>query len=380
MKPEDIKVGDTFTSNNFGRYRVGILDGTHAWIVFENTGNVEHPSLKTIIANGVVDYKGPYHIKVGGLYNTSNYGQVRVIKIVNTKEVTVEFVDTGNRVETQKNVVLAGLLTDRTAIALREKEAVERRQEEKRIARETKERERLEQKQIAEAEMEARRLARENAKEQERAIKRTMNSRGEVFIGTIHTDRLNLKFEVVGRPDGKPSWIVKYIESGNEYEVSEYLINKGSVYDKKLDTFFELKAAYDKVQSSLWYMANRERVIQRASNYQKKNLDRARANNQNRRARRQGAEGSHTIEELNILFESQEGRCACCNVELTGANKHLDHKYPLALGGTNYIWNLQWLCQFCNNSKSDTHPDEWEIYSKSEHFQHLLKSRGATLQ
>jgi 5-methylcytosine-specific restriction endonuclease McrA len=376
-----IYVGYLATSNNFGRYKVGKLDGDHAWIVFEETGNVEHPSLKTIIANGVVDYKSPkYELKLNGLYNTNNYGKVKVVKIVSTKEVTVEFVNTGNRVVTQKHTILAGLLTDKTAIALEQKELIEKKAEESRIQRELK----ATEKKLEVARLRAIADARKEEKEAEKAAlreeKRKLGSDGCVFLGTTLEDRLGMKFQIIDRVDNTANWVIKYLQSGNEYTYQESVIKRGNAFDKKLSNFFDLKAAYDKKQAALYYEANRERLLQRAINYQKSNLDRARVNNQNRRARRTGAEGSHTLEETNHLLEVQDNKCACCNIELSQDNKHLDHIYPLALGGTNYIWNLQWLCQFCNNSKSATHPDEWEIYSKSEHFQQMLKSRGSTLQ
>lgn len=376
-----VRIGDIYTTNNFGRFKIGKWDGEkHCWIVFENTGNVQRVAVRLVVANGVVDYKGAYHIQVGGLYNTSNYGKVRVLKIVTTKEVTIEFVETGNRIVTLKENILSGLLVDKLAIAIREKEI----QEEKVQLREQQRLLKEEEKRLAEEEAKAAqnkiKEEKENEKRVLREFKRTLNSKGEVFIGTKHTDKLEMEFEVLARAEFSDKWVVKYLISGNSYEVSESHIGRQSVFDRKLDDFYELKAAYDKKQSALWYQANREKTIQRCSAYQKLNLNRSRVNNQNRRARREGAEGRHTLEETDLLFQSQEGKCACCGVQLDDSNKHLDHVMPLALGGTNFIWNLQWLCQFCNNSKSATHPDEWEIYSKSEHFKEVLKQRGQVLQ
>lgn len=376
-----VRIGDTYTTNNFGRFRVGKWDGEkHCWIVFENSGNVQRVSLKLIIANGIVDYKGAYHIQVGGIYNTSNYGKVRVLKITTTKEVTVEFVETGNRIVTQKENILSGLLTDKLAITLREKELSEKKAELREQQRKEKEQEKLKREEDAKAVQDKIREEKEAEKNALRDFKRTLNSKGEVFIDTVHRDKLEMDFKVLSRAEYSDMWVVKYLVSENVYEVSESQISRQSVLDRKLEKFFDLKAAYDKRQSALWYQANREKTIERCSAYQKLNLNRSRVNNQNRRARREGADGRHTIEETNLLFESQEGLCACCGVTLDDSNKHLDHVMPLALGGTNFIWNLQWLCQFCNNSKSATHPDEWEIYSKSEHFKEVLKQRGQVLQ
>jgi 5-methylcytosine-specific restriction endonuclease McrA len=377
----DIYVGYLATSNNFGRYKIGKMDGDHAWIVFEDTGNVEHPSIKTIIANGVVDYKSPkYSLKLNGLYNTNNYGQVKVIKITNSKEVTVEFVNTGNRVVVQKSAILAGYITDKLAIAMQEQKNSELRAEEKRIIAETRRAEKAAIEESNRLVKEAAKAEREAARAAIKSVQRTLDSKGEVFIGTVHKDLLDMEFKVVDRVDGTSQWVVKYLESGNEYNYSENLIRKKSVGDKKREDYFVLKAKYDKARAAKWYQENREHAIKRACEYQKLNLDRARVNNQNRRARRNGAEGNHTLEETNRLLDEQGHKCNCCGIALTASNKHLDHIYPLALGGTNYIWNLQWLCQFCNNSKSATHPDEWEIYSKSEQFQSVLKAHGQQLQ
>lgn len=85
--------------------------------------------------------------------------------------------------------------------------------------------------------------------------------------------------------------------------------------------------------------------------------------------------GTHTLDEINELFDKQGGLCNCCREVLTDKNKHLDHIMPLALEGSNYIENLQWLCQFCNSSKSDRHPDEWAVYSASPEFKERREKR-----
>lgn len=380
MKPGDIQIGDTFTSNNFGRYRVGKMDGDHAWIVFEDTGNVEHPSLKMIVANGIVDYKGGYELRVGGLYNTSNYGKVKVLKITDSKTVKIKFVNTGYETVSQKHAILAGLLVDKLAQLIAAEDA-RREKEAKREAKKQAESEaRRKAKELQDAEKEARRQEQEMEKLAIKETRRLLGSDGHTFMGTLHTDKLNFKFQVVDRKGLTATWIIKYLDSGNQYECSEGNIKRCRVYDTKHPDYFDLRAKYNKEQSALYYEANRERIIKMNSEYQKNNLDKARVRNQNRRTKRVGNEGTHTLDEVQFILESQNYKCACCSIDLDEGNKHLDHIYPLALGGTNYAWNLQWLCQFCNNSKSAAHPDDWKLYSKSEHFTERLKARGVTVQ
>ena len=63
---------------------------------------------------------------------------------------------------------------------------------------------------------------------------------------------------------------------------------------------------------------------------------------------------------LAALFDSQLGLCAnpYCQTSLKDGC-HVDHIMPIALGGTNDLRNLQFLCPSCNHRKTKLHPDEW---------------------
>lgn len=69
-----------------------------------------------------------------------------------------------------------------------------------------------------------------------------------------------------------------------------------------------------------------------------------------RYARLKGAEGKFTLEEWNQLLCKHEYKCVHCgyNGKLTK-----DHIIPLTKGGSNYITNIQPLCQSCNSSKGN---------------------------
>jgi hypothetical protein len=49
---------------------------------------------------------------------------------------------------------------------------------------------------------------------------------------------------------------------------------------------------------------------------------------------------------------------SCGRTAKDGVKLHIDHKVPIALGGTNDPDNLQTLCQECNLGKSATHPED----------------------
>lgn len=58
-----------------------------------------------------------------------------------------------------------------------------------------------------------------------------------------------------------------------------------------------------------------------------------------------------------VLFKEQSGKCALCGSKIAAAQRGtLDHKQPLAHGGSNHITNLQLVHRRCNNRKGH----EWE--------------------
>lgn len=69
-----------------------------------------------------------------------------------------------------------------------------------------------------------------------------------------------------------------------------------------------------------------------------------------RQARLKGAEGKFTLEEWNQLLCKHEYKCVHCGY--TGKLTK-DHIVPLTKGGSNYITNIQPLCQSCNSSKGN---------------------------
>lgn len=99
-------------------------------------------------------------------------------------------------------------------------------------------------------------------------------------------------------------------------------------------------------------------AIVRVKKWRKENPEGVRRNSQTRRARKKGAAGSHTAEQLLQLLERQRFKCAGCTTSVKD-KRHIDHIMPLARGGSNDIRNLQWLCPVCNNKKHAKDPIAW---------------------
>lgn len=94
---------------------------------------------------------------------------------------------------------------------------------------------------------------------------------------------------------------------------------------------------------------NKEKVAQANREWAKNNKDKVNAIAHKKRAILRNCEGSYTSEEWIALCEAYGNKCLCCrkpNIKLT-----VDHIIPLSRGGSNYITNIQPLCQACNNKK-----------------------------
>lgn len=75
-----------------------------------------------------------------------------------------------------------------------------------------------------------------------------------------------------------------------------------------------------------------------------------------RRCRQIEAAGSFTKSQISAILKAQNFCCSYCDAT---ENLHLDHAMPLSRGGSNWPWNLQWLCAFHNLSKRDKTDSEY---------------------
>lgn len=123
-----------------------------------------------------------------------------------------------------------------------------------------------------------------------------------------------------------------------EYRLARYAQNPSK--------YIEIANAYRK--------ANPEKRAQ----YRKDNKLKLTVHWHTRRARKVSAGGSYTDKEISDLMRKQKNRCPVCGVGIS-SKYHIDHVMPLALGGTNFINNIQLLCPPCNLSKGARHPMEF---------------------
>lgn len=110
--------------------------------------------------------------------------------------------------------------------------------------------------------------------------------------------------------------------------------------------------------------ANREKWLEYfreyARQWRQENLDKHRAKEALRRARKRQAATEHfTPEDVKRIW-GENPVCVYCQERPA---EHLDHFVPLALGGEHSLTNATWpACAPCNFRKQDKHPWEW-LYS-----------------
>lgn len=108
------------------------------------------------------------------------------------------------------------------------------------------------------------------------------------------------------------------------------------------------------------YRKNPGAVNVRNKRWKQENPKKCQVHRENYRARKLGAEGHYTTEDIQCILLSQNGVCAApfCSNDVT-ENGHVDHIKALSRGGSNWPNNLQVLCPLCNKSKGAKDYEEW---------------------
>lgn len=129
-------------------------------------------------------------------------------------------------------------------------------------------------------------------------------------------------------------------------------VQKAAYYQAHREIIRAQQAAYYQANSgaAMAYRAAHRKAISivKAAYYQA-NSGMVMARNAVRRARKMGSGGSFTNVEWQGLLNQTGHRCLACGA--VGVPLTRDHVMPLSLGGSNWITNIQPLCNRCNDSK-----------------------------
>jgi len=306
--------------------------------------------------------------EVGLVYKTNNCGDVVVLEYDTNKRIKIKFIDTGNQYVIQKDALEKGLIKDSIEILRAVSERQNNIEKERLLHRSlllekklTIDKEKLEKTLRRQEESKARSVEADKRKMENASKRKEQNLKSyQELIGNTYSHSYFGEYQVTAVDMGKlPLCLqVKFSISGYETWANRGVVLRGSVLDKSRceEESWKLITVLERAKS---YQENREKQLSKAKQWQKDNPDKCRVRNQNRRAKRFELGGEVTLEELDNLMIEQDYKCANCKDELTDENKHMDHKIPIALKGTGDIGNIQWLCDYCNLSKNDKHPDLW---------------------
>ena len=114
----------------------------------------------------------------------------------------------------------------------------------------------------------------------------------------------------------------------------------------------------ERARERSWKTRNKERHLETNRKWNEANRERANTYKRAYRARKRGAEGSHTVADVRRKFAEQQGRCYWCGVILQDSY-HVDHIFPLSKGGSDWPENICCSCPMCNQTKRDLDPQEF---------------------
>jgi 5-methylcytosine-specific restriction endonuclease McrA len=113
------------------------------------------------------------------------------------------------------------------------------------------------------------------------------------------------------------------------------------------------------ISKKVYYEANKVRLRPNRAAYQSAHPEHNRASTYKRRAKLKAAVGTCSAKQIVAKCEYHGWRCYLCGESVTPKTLHMDHRKPIARGGSNWPANLAPACVPCNLSKSNKTEKEY---------------------
>jgi 5-methylcytosine-specific restriction endonuclease McrA len=110
----------------------------------------------------------------------------------------------------------------------------------------------------------------------------------------------------------------------------------------------------------------RNSLLESLKRHWRNNREQYRTRTRNYLARKRGAYGTHSDEDIEFMLAYQQFLCFWCGHDISDGKHHVDHLIPLSKGGSNGPDNLVGACSSCNKSKGAKLPDEFLFLSNKK--------------
>ena len=146
--------------------------------------------------------------------------------------------------------------------------------------------------------------------------------------------------------------IFRTIERKQKYEIG--------LYNEQWELYYDDHAQKDAHESGALVLHEGKLVTPEQKIQEERRLEERRRREEERlrreeermnRPRRRAMSSQERADIRDVLYKKQQGKCFACGVKLQKQFFHIDHKVPVAQGGSDEMRNFQLLCPTCNTSK-----------------------------
>lgn len=157
------------------------------------------------------------------------------------------------------------------------------------------------------------------------------------------------------RKDGRASWCRSCAAANYQNSKARYDIVNKRAYSVRMADPEQRESA--RIRSASNRLNKPDQLRRAVADWKRRNPEQRNAHERTRRARIAACEGRHDASDIARLLRAQNGKCAYCAEALE--RYHVDHKTPLARGGSNAPFNLALACPPCNLRKGTLTADEF---------------------